>query len=80
MNEDTQAASQPQTPPTPVENQPVAETQPAQATPVAQTPTEEVKKAVNPLMKRVDTLMGLGVIGIALSATLLAFALFANLY
>lgn len=78
MEEDTQAAPQPQTPPPPVQNQPVMETPSAPTEPVTQ--TDQAVKTVNPLMKRVDTLMGLGVIGIALSATLLAVALFANPY
>lgn len=80
MNEDTPAAPQPQTPPTPVQNQPVAETPPAPVEPTVETPTDEDVKKVNPLMKKVDTLMGMGIIGISLAGTLLAVALFANPY
>jgi hypothetical protein len=79
MDENT-PADQPQTPPTPVQNQPVAETQPVPAEPVVETPTDQPVKNVNPLLKRIDTLMGMGIIGISLAGTLLAVALFANPY
>jgi hypothetical protein len=48
--------------------------------PTTQTPVEPVANASNPLMKKIDTLMGLSVIGISLAGTLLAVALFANPY
>jgi hypothetical protein len=39
-----------------------------------------IVKTTHPLMKKIDTLMGMGVIGISLAGTLLAIALFGNLY
>jgi hypothetical protein len=80
MNEDTTATPQPLTPPAPVQNQPAPETQPVPSEPTPTVPSDQPAKPVHPLMKKVDTLMGMGVIGISLAATLLAFALFANLY
>lgn len=79
MNEDT-PADQPQTPPPSAPSQPVAEAQPAPSEPIAETPTDTDVKKTNPLMKKVNTLMGMGIIGISLAGTLLAIALFANVY
>ena len=71
MNEDTQPVAQPEaTPPategTPAPTTPEQPTEPAKSTPV--------------LMKKIDALMGMSVIGISLAATLLAMAIFANPY